>query len=170
MTKITTAVAAGLLLVALAPAAASAAQPIAVSGSWDDCNFSPTVSVAGPNLIVTVGITETYSGPVSGTYLGTERDVVSADGSATFHGSGLFTGSVNGLSGTATISYEGLFPTTGVIPTTGPGSAKWVLVGKTGDLASVTVSGTWGGTFLGVSGECDAGLFGGAYAGLVVTR
>jgi hypothetical protein len=170
MNKITTAVAAGLLMVTLAPATASAAAPIVASGSWDDCNFNPTVSVAGPNLIVTVGITENYSGTVSGTYVGTERDVVYANGSATFHGSGLFTGSVNGLSGTARISYEGLFPTTGVIPTTGPGSAKWVLVGRTGDLARVTLIGTWGGTFLGVSDECDAGLFGGDYSGLVVTR
>lgn len=62
--------------------------------------------------------------------MGTERDVVYADGSATFHGSGMFTGNVAGRSGTATYSYEGIAPA-------GQARATWVLVGLTGSLASV---------------------------------
>ena len=173
MNKIASALVAGLLAASLAPAAVlaqpgAAAAPAAAAGTWDDCNTNPTVSVAGPNLIVTVEITENYFGTLTGTYVGTERDVVYPNGSATFHGSGIFRGSVDGLTGTARMSYEGFFPTTGVLPATGPGSAKWVLVGETGELASVTARGTWGGTFLGVSGACGGGLFGGTYSGQVV--
>jgi len=92
------------------------------------------------------------------------------NGSATFHGSGTFSGTIAGLTGTGRLSYEGFFPTTGVLPATGPGSAKWVLVGQTGGLASVVARGTWGGEFLDGSEACDAGVFGGTYSGQVVAR
>src|SRR5262245_53488597 len=98
---------AAIVLALALPAVVSAATPIAASGSWDDCNFAPVVRAGGPNLTVTVGITESLSGTIAGTYAGTERDQVYADGSATFHGSGVFTGSVNGRSGTADYSYQG---------------------------------------------------------------
>jgi hypothetical protein len=126
------------------PAAASAA-PSSASGTWIDCSFGPAAKHAGPNTIGTVGICEDYSGPVAGHFDGTERDVVFANGSATFHGTGTSSGTVLGRTGTGFLSYEGVFPTTGVIPGSGPGSAKWVLIGKTGELASVRPSGSWGG-------------------------
>ena len=141
------------------PAIASAA-PIEASGTWDDCNFAPVFLTAGPNTVVTVGIKQNFFGTMNGTYVGTERDVVTADGGATLHGSGVFTGSVAGRSGTATYSYEGTVPA---------GQKKahltWVLSGMTGSLAPVKGHGTVGGSFTGVSGECDAGTFAGSYAG-----
>ena len=157
------AVAAALLVVAL-PGLVSAASPSSVSGTWDDCNFGAAVKAAGPNVIVTVGITENFYGPMAGTYAGTERDVVYADGSATFKGAGTFTGSIDGVSGTAAYTYEGK------APAGQPFTATWTLIGNGGDLASANGHGTFGGTFTGVSGPCDAGQYAGDYAGSIVAR
>ena len=140
------------------PALTSAA-PVEASGTWDDCNFAPSLRAAGPNTVVTLGITENFFGTLLGTYAGTERDVVYADGSATFHGSGIFTGNVAGRSGTATYRYEG------IAPASQPFHATWVLVGETGSLASVKGHGTFGGSFNGVTDACDAGIFSGSYEG-----
>ncbi len=145
------------------PALTSAA-PAAASGTWDDCNFAPSFRAAGPNFVGTVGITENFFGTLSGTYAGTERDVVLADGSATFHGSGIFTGSVAGLSGTATFSYEGIAPAGQQI------RATWVLVGVSGALLSVKGHGTFDGSFDGFSDACDAGLYSGSYDGSLNIR
>ena len=175
MNKIASALVTGLFISGVAPAAAlaapgGAASPTADAGTWDDCNTLISVSVAGPNLIVTVGITENYHGMLEGTYAGTERDVVYANGTATFHGSGTFSGTVAGLTGTGRLSYEGAVGTSGAMPATGPHSGKWVLTGVTGGLASVVARGNWGAEFLGVSVACDAGLYGGTYSGKVVAR
>jgi hypothetical protein len=153
--------AAALLVLAL-PSLASAASRMSISGTWDDCNFGPAVKTAGPNLIVSVGITENFYGPMAGTYAGTERDVVYADGSASFKGAGTFTGSVDGIAGTASYTYEGQ------APAGQPFSATWTLVGQSGDLAGAHGHGTFGGTFTGVSDPCDAGLYAGDYAGSIV--
>jgi hypothetical protein len=169
MNKIASGLVMGLLVVGLAPAAVLAA-PVADSGTWDDCNTLISVAEAGPNLIVTVGITETYDGMLDGMYAGTERDVVYADGTATFRGSGTFSGTVAGLFGTGRLTYDGAIGTSGAMPATGPHSGQWVLVGETGELASVVARGNWGAEFLGVSGACDAGLYGGTYSGQVVAR
>ena len=146
-------------LAAIAFPALSSAAPVGASGTWDDCNFAPVFRAAGPNLAVAVGITENFFGPLEGTYIGTENDVVYIDGSATFHGSGTFTGNVAGRSGTATYRYEG------TAPAGQPFHATWVLVGETGSLASVKGHGTFGGGFDGVSTACDGGIFSGSYEG-----
>lgn len=153
---------AAVLAMMVVPATASAATPTAASGSWDDCNIAPVVRAGGPNLTVWVGITENFSGTMVGTYAGTERDQVYADGSATFHGAGTFTGSVNGKSGTASYTYEG------VAPAGQPFTATWTLIGKTGALAKVKGSGAFGGSFIDVSAECDGGIYAGTYAGAFV--
>ena len=137
------------MVAAITFSALTSAAPIAASGTWDDCNFAPSFRAAGPNSVGTVGITENFFGTLSGTYAGTERDVVLADGSATFHGSGIFTGSVAGLSAPAGQQFR----------------ATWVLVGVSGSLASVKGHGTFGGSFDGFSDACDAGLFSGSYEG-----
>ena len=68
---------------------------------------------------ITVDITETFSGTLDGCYAGTERDVVYKNGSATFHGSGIFTGVVNGQSGTMVMTYEGTANSQGGLPLIG---------------------------------------------------
>jgi Protein of unknown function (DUF3224) len=144
---------------AIAFSAVTTAAPVAAAGTWDDCNFAPAFRAAGPNLVGTVGITENFFGTLEGTYVGTEHDVVYADFSATFHGSGIFTGNVAGRSGTATYRYEG------TASADGSGQATWVLVGVTGSLASVKGHGMFVGSFDGVSDACDAGIFSGSYEG-----
>src|SRR5205823_13560447 len=79
----------------------------AASGPWVDCNIVTNFKQVGPNLIITVDITETFSGTLDGCYTETERDVVYKNGSATFHGSGTFTGVVNAESGTMVMTCEG---------------------------------------------------------------
>jgi hypothetical protein len=173
MNKIASALATGLLVLGLAPMtvlAGSGSVPTAGSGVWDDCNTNGTLAFVGPNLIVTVDIAENYHGMLEGTYNGTERDVVYADGSATFHGSGTFSGTVAGLTGTGRLNYDGAVGTSGVMPATGPKSGKWVLTGETGGLSSVTARSNWGAQGLGGSDACDWGIYGGDYSGMVVAR
>src|SRR2546430_4646763 len=100
-----------MVLVAIAFPPVTSAAPVPAAGTWNACNFAPVFRAAGRNTVETVGITENFFGPLLGTYAGTERDVIYADGSATFHGSGIFTGTVLGASsGTATYRYEGIAP------------------------------------------------------------
>jgi hypothetical protein len=147
-------------LAALAPSVAAASSS-STSGTWDDCNFAPVVSSAGPNLVVSIGITENFQGPLNGSYVGTERDVVYANGSATFHGSGVFTGTIDGRTGTATYRYEGVAPAGAAF------RANWVLIGRTGGLAAAQGQGTFTGGFDGVSDVCDGGLYSGMYEGQI---
>src|SRR5436305_14141162 len=128
-----------LVLAAIAFPAVTSAVPFEASGTWDDCNFAPVFRAAGPNTVETVGITENFFGTLLGTYAGTERDVIYADGSATSHGSGIFTGAVAGRSGTATYLYAG------VAPAGQPFHGTWAPVGETGSLASANGHGTCGG-------------------------
>ena len=146
----------------LSPGVAAAGSPPPATGTWDDCNFAPVVRTAGPNTIVTIGITENFQGSLSGTYVGTERDVVYANGSATFHGNGVFTGTIAGRTGTASYRYEGVFPV-------GSPSfhANWVLIGQTGGLASANGQGTFGGVFGEITEACDGGTYFGTYQGQI---
>jgi hypothetical protein len=173
MTKIGSTFIVGLLLAAIVPATAlagSGGPPTAASGTWDDCNIDPSVRVAGPNLIVTVGIDQSYHGTLEGSYIATERDVVYADGGATFTGRGTFEGSVAGLEGTGRLHYRGAVGPSFVMPATGPHSGTWVLVGETGELAGVTARGNWGAQFVGYDDDCPGGRFGGTYSGQVITH
>jgi len=181
MKKIASALVVGLLVAAIAPTTALAGSgggsPAAGSGTWDDCNIVLSVEEAGPNVIVTVTILQNYYGMLDGRYVGIERDVVHPNGNVTLHGSGTFTGTVAGLTGTGRLSYEGTVDTSvPTIPATGPGSAKWVLTGQTGELASVVARGTFGGGALDSWNtwdpdvECDGGFYGGDYSGQVIAR
>jgi hypothetical protein len=177
MKKTASALVVGLLVAAIAPATALAGSPTAGSGTWDDCNIVRTVDEAGPNIIVTVTILQNYYGMLEGRYEGIERDVVHPNGQVTLHGSGTFTGTVAGKTGTGRLSYEGnIDSSVPTIPATGPGSAKWVLTGETGELASVVARGTFGGGPVGTWNtwdptiECDGGFYGGDYSGQVITQ
>lgn len=138
------------LATAFAAISASSARRVRIGlRTWDDCNTNPRVRAAGSNLIVTVDIVESYFGTLDGTYAGTERDVVYADGTATFTGRGTFSGSVDGLTGTGRMLYEGAVGTSGVMPATGPNSGTWGLIGESGALRGVVARGHWGGAYSG---------------------
>jgi len=84
-------------------------------------------------LIITFNISGTSTGTFTGSSItGTELDVVHRDGSITLHGSILFTGSVNGRSGTMLFSYEGIGNAV-----TGHETLRFVGRQGTGDLAGV---------------------------------
>ena len=141
------------------PGSAQGDMPGAANGDWDDCNVITQVRQAGPNLFLTVLITENFTGTFDGSYEGFERDVIYADGTATFHGSGTFTGTVLGRAGTAIMSYEG----TAFTPTA---TANWVVDQGTGDLATLHGHGTFQGIETGPTGACDD-TFAGSYTGQI---
>jgi Protein of unknown function (DUF3224) len=110
--------------------------------------------------VITVGITQDFSGTLDWTYTGSERDVINnPDGSATFKGGGIFTGTVAGRSGTASFRYEG------VAPVGQQAQATWVLEGLTESLEKVTGKGTFDGSFVEISDGCPAGIYSGSYEG-----
>jgi Protein of unknown function (DUF3224) len=87
----------------------AAGRPEPASGGFFPCfNYAGPPRQVGENLIVTFNISGTATGTFTGSVDGTELDIVHRDGSITLHGAGLFTGSVNGRSGTFLFSYEGI--------------------------------------------------------------
>src|SRR5207248_9242233 len=82
------------------------AQPIPASGSTIDCEPVISVRTVGQNTIITLEITVCFHGTFEGTWVGIERDRFHADGTGTVHGSGIFSGTVNGRSGTMVFSYH----------------------------------------------------------------
>ena len=88
---------------------AEARPPESASGEFFPCfNYAGPPRQVGENTIVTFNISGTATGTFIGSFVGTELDVVHHDGSITLHGSALFTGSVNGRSGTLLFTYEGI--------------------------------------------------------------
>src|SRR3954451_5404121 len=76
------------------PGAASAHPEIGATGTWTDCNVVKEVRQVGSMTLVSVEITEASARTLAGSYVGTEVDSITADGSATFTGFGVLTGSV----------------------------------------------------------------------------
>src|SRR5437899_828256 len=112
------------------------AQPIPASGSTTDCEHVISVRTAGRNTIITLEITVCFHGTFEGTWVGTERDRFHADGTGTIQGSGVFSGTVNGRSGTMVFSYE-------VSVTRNGDVTHWVVNQGTGDLAGLSGQGTF---------------------------
>ena len=92
------------------PSAEAGGTPLPASGEFFPCfNYAGPPRQVGENLIITFNISGTSTGTFTGSSItGTELDVVHRDGSITLHGSILFTGSVNGRSGTMLFTYEGI--------------------------------------------------------------
>jgi hypothetical protein len=111
------------------------ARPEPASGEFFPCfNYAGPPRQVGENLIITFNISNwrTSTGTLIGSAEGTELDVVHRDGSITLHGTFLFTGSVNGRSGTMLFSYEGIGNAV-----TGHETLRFVGRQGTGDLAGV---------------------------------
>jgi hypothetical protein len=114
-------------------------------------------------LIVTFNISGSSSnGTLIGSVEGTELDVVHRDGSITLHGSFLFTGSVNGRSGTMLFTYEGIGNAV-----TGHETLRFVGRRGTGGLAGVYANLTAEGDVGAPEPGCDlSGV--GTYSGYVI--
>ena len=116
----------------------------------------------GENLIITFNVSGPATGTFTGSSVGTELDVVHPDGSITLHGTLLFTGSVNGRSGTLLLTYEGIGNAV-----TGHETLRFVGRQGTGDLAGVYANITAEGDVGAPEPGCD--LSGaGTYTGHVV--
>src|SRR5215471_14326555 len=115
----------------------AAAEP--ASGQFFPCfNYAGPPRQVGENVIVTFNISGSSTGTFTSTstgVTGTEMDVVHRDGSITLHGSILFTGSVNGRSGTLLFTYEGIGNFY-----TGHENLRFVGRQGTGDLAGVNAN------------------------------
>ena len=91
------------------PSAVASGPPIPASGGFFPCfNYAGPPRQVGDNLIITFNVTGTVTGTFVGSFAGTEMQVVHRDGSINIHGSFVFTGSVNGSSGTLFVTYEGI--------------------------------------------------------------
>ena len=111
------------------------AQPIPASGSTTDCEHIISVRTAGPSTIITSSITVCFHGTFEGTWVGTERDVIHPNGTVTGQASGVFSGTVNGRSGTCVFSLEVSITRNGDV-------THWVVDQGTGDLAGLHGQGT----------------------------
>src|SRR3989475_5646686 len=111
------------------------AQPIPASGSTTDCEHVINVRTAGPTTIITSSITTCFHGTFEGTWVGTERDVIHPNGTVTIQASGVFSGTVNGRSGTCVLSLAANLTLNGDV-------THWVVDQGTGDLAGLHGQGT----------------------------
>ena len=111
------------------------AQPIPASGSTTDCEHVISQRIVGSNTITILEITVCFHGTFEGTWVGTERDVFRADGTGTVHSSGVFSGTVNGRSGTIVFSLQVSITRNGDV-------TNWVVDQGTGDLAGLHGQGT----------------------------
>jgi hypothetical protein len=114
---------------------AEASQPVPATFSSTDCEHIISQEPRGPNTIITLSITACLHGTFEGTWVGTERDVIHPNGTfATGQGSGVFSGIVNGRSGTCVFSY--------VVNVGVANPTHWVADQGTGDLAGLSGQGT----------------------------
>jgi len=111
------------------------AQPIPATGSTTDCEHVISQRIVGSNTITILEITVCFHGTFEGTWVGTERDVFRADGTGTVHSSGVFSGTVNGRSGTIVFSLQVSITRNGDV-------TNWVVDQGTGDLAGLHGQGT----------------------------
>src|SRR6476469_8669997 len=138
-------------------------RPQPANGEFFPCfNYAGPPRQAGENLIITFNIGGTSTGTVTGSVVGTELDVVHRDGSITLHGSFLFTGSVNGRSGTMVFTYEGKGNAV-----TGHETLRFVGRQGTGDLAGTHANLTAEGDLGAPSPGCDVSGAG-TYTGHVI--
>jgi hypothetical protein len=114
---------------------AEADPPIPATFNSTDCEHVISEQSSGPNTIITLSITACFHGTFEGTWVGTERDVI-GDGHITDQGSGVFSRTVNGRSGTFVFSYE--------VNLSGRQHVAnhWVVDQGTGDLAGLSGQGT----------------------------
>ena len=115
------------------PSAEAGGPPLPASGGFFPCfNFAGPPRQVGENTIITFNVSGAATGTFTGSSTGTELDVVHRDGSITLHGTLLFTGSINGRSGTLLLSYEGIGNAV-----TGHETLRFVGREGTGDLAGI---------------------------------
>ena len=95
------------LLAAVGATAVASAAPTAVSGTVGNTSATfESVRPVGDNLIIELNATASYTGSLVGTSTINGRLIAHADGSASYHDVEVFTGTLNGVSGTITFGYN----------------------------------------------------------------
>jgi hypothetical protein len=149
------------------PSAEAGGPPLPATGQFFPCfNYAGLPRQVGENLIITFNISNwrTSTGTLIGSAEGTELDVVHRDGSITLHGTFLFTGSVNGRSGTMLFTYEGIGNAV-----TGHETLRFVGRQGTGDLAGAHANLTAEGDVVPPDPDSECDLQGaGTYTGHIV--
>src|SRR5262245_49979161 len=142
---------------------ADAGPPVSVTGGFFPCfNYAGPPRQVGENVIITFNVTVDVTGTLDGSLVGTELDVVHRDGSINLHGTAVFTGSIDGRSGTLLFTYNGIGNAV-----TGHETLHFVGNRGTGDLAGVHVQGTAEGDLGAPNPGCNvSGL--GTYTGQIV--
>jgi hypothetical protein len=93
---------------ATATTGAAAAPPTRVSGTVGNTSATfESIRAAGDNLIIELSATASYTGALVGTSTIKGTLIVHADGSASYHDVEVFTGTLNGVSGTITFNLNG---------------------------------------------------------------
>ena len=115
------------------PATATASPPTSASG--DFAATSTTINgfrPAGPNAIIDLTYTVSYSGTLVGTSVVEGRLTAHAKDTGNFSGTETFTGTVNGVPGTLTFKLV-----SATDPTTGAEHGNATIIGATGELAGL---------------------------------
>jgi hypothetical protein len=111
---------------------AAASPPISASGTFtytsDTLN---SIQFVGGNVIIDLSATVSYTGTFTGTSTLHGTLILHANGTANFQDVEIFTGMVNGVSGTVTLRLAGHTDLAGVI------TASDVIISATGDLAGL---------------------------------
>ena len=130
-----------------------------LTGNWTSCETVTDSRQDGDNQLTTVTLMQKFEGAVNGTCEGTEKEVVRKDGSRTFSGSGLFTGKINGRSGTVLMTH------TGTITGEGVSVADWVLDHGTDELSRIDGHGKSEGKRAEAGGDCSDSATQSAWSG-----
>jgi len=142
----------------------STGTPEPVSGGFFPCfTYAGPPRQVGENIIVRFNVIVDATGDFTGQDIATELDIIHPDGSITLHGSGLFTGSLNGgPPGTLLFTYNGIGNAV-----TGHENLRIVGSQGTGGLAGVHFQGTAEGDLGAPNPGCDVSGAG-TYTGHVV--
>ena len=112
------------------------AQPVPAIFHSTDCERVISVQTVGRNTIITLSETIClHDGTFEGGGVGTERDVIHPNGTVSIQASGVFSGTVNGRSGTCVTSSTVALTRNGDV-------THWVVDQGTGDLAGLHGQGT----------------------------
>jgi Protein of unknown function (DUF3224) len=112
------------------------AQPVPAIFHSTDCEHVISVQTVGPTTIITLSETVClHDGTFEGGGPATERDVIHPNGTVSIQASGVFSGTVNGRSGTCVFSLVASLTPNGDV-------THWVVDQGTGDLAGLHGQGT----------------------------
>src|SRR6266571_1631025 len=128
-----------ILMPTLLLSTVSAATPTTVTGAFTTSATNTGVRIVDGNLIVTQTLTIVTAGDFAGTLAGQDTVILLSSGNGSFFGAGVFTGTVLGRSGSATVSFTGTF--TG-FPTLPALQGQTVFYNGAGGLSNLEAHGT----------------------------